>query len=115
MMLRADVGLLPFHWCTHINSTLANKLFEYMALRLPIVASDVPPMARVLGETGAGITFRAGDAESLANAIEAVAGDRERAARMGKAGADAVRSRYNWGVDAERLLRCIEAAEAYRG
>ena len=54
----------------HINATLANKLFEYMALALPVIVSDVPPMLRVLAETGCGLSFRSGDAADLARTIE---------------------------------------------
>jgi glycosyltransferase involved in cell wall biosynthesis len=105
----ADLGLLPFHTCPHINATLANKLFEYMALELPVVVSDAPPMVRVLRETGAGVVFPGGDAAALAAAIEAIEADAEAARQMGKAGAEAVRTRYHWGVDAARLLRALEA------
>jgi glycosyltransferase involved in cell wall biosynthesis len=105
----ADLGLLPFHSCPHIDSTLANKLFEYMALELPIIASDVPPMRRVVGETGAGVTFKSGDAEDLARAIELLAANPEMASECGKRGLEAVRRRYNWALEVPRLLRAIES------
>ena len=60
----ASIGILPFLATEHINITLANKLFDYMASALPIVASDVVPMRRVLSETEAGVLFPAGDAVS---------------------------------------------------
>jgi glycosyltransferase involved in cell wall biosynthesis len=106
---RADLGLLPFHSCPHIDATLANKLFEYMALELPVVVSDAPPMVRVVGETGCGLVFRSGDADDLARAIRSLAGDREAARRFGAAGAEAVRERYHWEVDAARLTAALEA------
>ena len=104
---RAQIGLLPFHACPHIDSTLANKLFEFMALALPVVASDVPPMRRILEETGAGVLFRSGDPDDLARAIREMASDPKAAREHGEAGARAVRSQYHWGVDEERLLRAI--------
>jgi glycosyltransferase involved in cell wall biosynthesis len=110
LIVRANVGMLPFHSCPHINSTLANKLFEYMALELPVIVSDVPPMRRVIEETGCGLLFRPGDAADLARAIDALAGDTAVARRCGAAGAEAVRSRYHWGIDAERLVAAVETA-----
>jgi glycosyltransferase involved in cell wall biosynthesis len=110
LIARADIGLLPFHSCPHIDATLANKLFEYMALSLPVIVSDVPPMLRVVAETSCGLTFRSGDAADLARAIERMAGDREAARRFGAAGAAAVRERYHWEIDAARLTRAVEAA-----
>jgi len=103
----AQLGLLPFRTCPHIDSTLANKLFEFMALGIPVVASDVPPMRRILEETGAGLLFRSGDPDDLARAIRTMASDPAAAGEHGEAGARAVRSQYHWGVDEERLLQAI--------
>jgi glycosyltransferase involved in cell wall biosynthesis len=110
LIARANAGLLPFHSCSHINATLANKLFEYMALALPVIVSDVPPMVRVISETDCGLVFRHGDAADLARAIESLAADPVAARRLGAAGAAAVRRRYHWEVDAARLTAAVEAA-----
>lgn len=104
----SQAGLLPFHACPHINSTLANKLFDYMALGLPVIAADVPPMRRVLEETGAGALFRSGDAEALADAIEGLADDPERQRHHAAAGHKAAAEKYNWAVEARRLVAAIE-------
>jgi glycosyltransferase involved in cell wall biosynthesis len=111
VIARARLGLLPFRACEHINATLANKLFEYMALGLPVVASDVPPMVRVLKETGAGITFRSGDALDLAVEIERLAGNREARELCATAGFKASSETYNWKIDGQRLLRAVEHPE----
>ena len=105
---RADLGLLPFHRCSHIDATLANKLFDYMAAGLPVLASDAPPMVRILHETGAGSVFRGGDPRDLAAVARGLLADRQRRWRMGEAGRRAVRERYSWAHDAERLLAAIE-------
>lgn len=49
-----------------MHTTLATKLFDYMALGLPVLASDVRPMRRVPEETGAAVAFRPGDLSDLA-------------------------------------------------
>jgi glycosyltransferase involved in cell wall biosynthesis len=108
-LARADVGILPFHACTHIHTTLANKLFDYMALGLPVLASDARPMVRVLEETRAGVTFRAGDAADFARAAAALLADPAGRRAMGECGRKAVRETYQWGRDAERLLAAVAA------
>jgi glycosyltransferase involved in cell wall biosynthesis len=112
---RAQIGLLPFRACEHINSTLANKLFEYMTLGLPVIASDIPPMARVLNETGAGITFRTDDAADLADKIERLAKDPQAQARCAAAGRAATNEVYNWKIDGRRLLRAVENPDSVPG
>lgn len=105
---RADVGLLPFHACTHIHTTLANKLFDYMAKGLPVLASDARPMVRVLEETGAGLVFRAGDPDDFARQAAALLDDPARRAACGERGRKAVVETYQWAKDGERLLEAIE-------
>jgi glycosyltransferase involved in cell wall biosynthesis len=104
----ADVGILPFHDCPHIQTTLANKLFDYMAAGLPVLASDVRPMARVLRETGAGATFRAGDAADLAAALGRLLEDASARRRMAESGREACRREFHWGRDGQRLLEALE-------
>jgi glycosyltransferase involved in cell wall biosynthesis len=105
----ADLGLLPFHKCSHIETTLANKLFDYMAVGLPVLASDAAPMVRVLRETGAGATFRAGCPEDFDRVVTRLLHDPNARREMGERGRDAVRETYNWTRDAQRLLEAVES------
>lgn len=99
---RADVGLIPHFANESWETTIPNKLFDYMSLGLPVVASDVTPVRRVLEETGAGRTFRDRDAEDLAGVLAELAAAPE-LRDMGEAGRRAVRDRYNWEEEVRRL------------
>jgi glycosyltransferase involved in cell wall biosynthesis len=105
----AHLGLLPFHTCTHIHSTLANKLFDYMALGLPVVASDARPMVRVLEATRAGLVFRSGDAADCARVVARLLDDPAFARSLGEHGRKAALETYHWEHDAARLLQVVEA------
>ncbi len=110
----ADVGVLPHRVCEAWNTTIPNKLFDYMAAELPVVTSDAIPFARIVRETGSGVVFRSHDAGSLADAVRTMF-DGERRRAYGAAGLAAVRSRYNWEYDARTLIEAIErATEAKR-
>jgi glycosyltransferase involved in cell wall biosynthesis len=105
---RASVGLLPFLNTGQIRYTLANKLFDYMGAGLPIIASDVPPMRRVITETQSGLLVPPEDPEALAAAIIAVLQlPEEERQRMGDRGRRAVRDTYNWKVDSERMVDAV--------
>jgi glycosyltransferase involved in cell wall biosynthesis len=105
----ADVGVLPHHANEAWNTTIPNKLFDYMAAELPVITSDVIPFARIVRETGAGIVFKSRDPASLASAIRTLFdGARRRA--YGAAGLAAVRSRYNWEYDAHVLVGALAQA-----
>ncbi|HET7189744.1 MAG TPA: glycosyltransferase family 4 protein [Gemmatimonadaceae bacterium] len=103
----ARIGILPFLSTEHINITLANKLFDYMGAALPIVATDVAPMRRVLAETGAGVLVAPGDAHALAAALVALLRDPERCRALGARGRAAVSGQYAWARDRERLLAAV--------
>lgn len=104
------VGLLPFRDGNHVRLTLANKLFDYMAAGLPVIAADLAPMRRVLDETAAGLTFPPGDVGSLARRIVELLGDEGRRAELGANGLRAVERKYRWEEDERRLLAAVGAA-----
>jgi glycosyltransferase involved in cell wall biosynthesis len=106
----AQVGILPFLATEHICITLANKLFDYMGAGLPVVASDVPPMRRILEESNAGLLVPAADAKSLAGALTRLFNDRALREEMGSNGMRAVAGPYAWRNDAQRFVAAIERA-----
>jgi glycosyltransferase involved in cell wall biosynthesis len=109
----SDIGVLPHRASEAWNTTIPNKLFDYMAAALPIVTSDAIPFARIVRECEAGIVFRSGDAASLEQALSALA-DPARRRSLGANGRAAVRRRYHWEHDAATLVTAIEDAARLR-
>ena len=100
---RCDVGLVPHHATASWQTTLPNKLFDYMSLGKPVIVSNVRPTERIVAEEGCGLVFRDRDAAALAEAIVAL-GDPALREACGGRGREAVRRRYNWEADERRLL-----------
>ncbi|HET7585741.1 MAG TPA: glycosyltransferase family 4 protein [Gemmatimonadaceae bacterium] len=107
VLRRAEVGVVPHHADEAWNTTIPNKLFDYMAAGLAVLSSDAEPCARVLKETGAGLVFRSGDPAHLAESIVRLRDAPSRVA-MARAGQAAVRDRFNWEADAARLRQALE-------
>jgi glycosyltransferase involved in cell wall biosynthesis len=103
----ADIGVLPHHVNEQWNTSIPNKLFDYMAVSLPVVSSNPGPFERITRATGAGEVFQAGDAASLADAVRRLA-DVEVRERYGAAGRRAILERYNWEYDAGVLMRGLD-------
>jgi glycosyltransferase involved in cell wall biosynthesis len=103
----ASIGLLPFLSTAHIEITLPNKLFDYMGAGLPVVASDVAPLRRIVAETGCGVLVPPGDARRLAETLVSLAADPARRRSLGAAGRAAIERTYSWTHDRERLLRQV--------
>ena len=105
---RADVGLIPHFANESWNTTIPNKLFDYMAAGLPVLASDALPTRRVVQETGCGLWFRSGDADHLAGRITELF-ETDDLERYGRAGREAIRDRYHWEHDLRRMNAALTA------
>ncbi len=105
----ADVAAMPIEGNTlNHRLTTPNKLFEALASGVPIVASDLPGMAGILRETGAGVTCRPDDPADLARAIRVVLDAPEDARAAWQANAlAAARRTYNWERQAETYLGTV--------
>ena len=106
VVARADIGIIPHHATESWNTTIPNKLFDYMAAGLAVVSSDAKPCVRIIEDTGCGVIFSSGDAQSLVEAITRAAAPGA-LKEMAAAGRRAILERYNWERDTERLLGAI--------
>jgi glycosyltransferase involved in cell wall biosynthesis len=98
----SDIGICPAPSGEHLDTTISNKMFEYMMLGLPVLCSDVKPQKRLMEQTGAGLLFRAGSADDMGRAIRQFTDPALRAA-CSAAGKKAIAARYRWDFDASVL------------
>lgn len=90
-------GLLVFQPAYYnISIGLPNKLFDYMLLGLPVIASDLPEIRSVVTDAGCGILVDPGNVSDIASAIIYLFDHPEEAQNMGANGRRAVLERYNW-------------------
>jgi glycosyltransferase involved in cell wall biosynthesis len=105
----ADVLLMPFpdtpHYRNHMSPV---KMFEYMAAKRPILASDLPTIREVLNETNA-VIVPPGNPSALAVALKELFADTARAERLSAAAYEHVQH-YSWTARTERVLAFLRAA-----
>lgn len=82
---------------------------EAWANARPLIAPASGAFPELVADTGAGLLFESGNAESLARSILDLAGDRKRAAELGRRGLEAVRDRYHDRLLAERTAAFYQA------
>jgi glycosyltransferase involved in cell wall biosynthesis len=79
-------------------------MFEYMAARLPVVASDRPAIRRLLEGRDCGLLVEPGEPQALAEAIEYLLTHPSEAQEMGRRGRQAVELYHRWETEGEKLL-----------
>jgi len=103
----SDICVVPHEITDHVSSTIPNKLFDYMANSKPVIVSNAAPLKRIVEETGCGVVFESGNVDSF---VEKVFEIRKSGlqGQMGQNGYEAVRTKYNWDVDARKLGHVID-------
>jgi len=82
------------------------KLFEYMAMGKPVVASSVGVIPEYI--EGAGLLYPEGDVHALSDRMETLLADGGLRERLGMAGRKLVEDKYNWTAVARQTLRLYE-------
>jgi glycosyltransferase involved in cell wall biosynthesis len=101
----SDLTLIPYYTSEASKYALPNKLFQSMAFRTPVVASELPTLRRILTQTGAGRTF---DSESaLAETVAELYEAPQTRDEMGDRGREAVEDKYNINHEIEHLLTLL--------
>jgi glycosyltransferase involved in cell wall biosynthesis len=102
----ADVGVVAMRRDPFRDVTLAGKMFDFIALRRPVVASRTRSVERAF-DAGAVELFESEDVEDLARAIRVLHADPERRRRMAERAAE-VAEPYRWGHQREVYLRVVD-------
>ena len=98
-----ELALSPLHDTPNYRDSLPTKLLEYLAVGVPVVASDLPGSRTVLGASPGIRWVPPGDPVALADAITGALGD-ETLTAAAVAVAPEVAHRYRWPADEVRRL-----------
>ncbi len=99
-----DIGLCLFEPSPNNETSLPNKILEYMRAGLPVVASDFRKWREYVTATGAGLQVDPTSAAQVADAVEWILQHPDDGRRMGCAGRRAVEEAYCWEREEDKLL-----------
>jgi glycosyltransferase involved in cell wall biosynthesis len=102
------ICLIPHISTAHIETTMPNKIFQFMMLGKPVLVSSTGPMMRIVKETECGLIFQERNVQSLSLQILAMR-DKQQRLRWGRNGKTAVRQRYHWGETVKDLVQLYES------
>ena len=101
----SKIGIIPHDVSDHTNTTIPNKIFDYMACGIPVVASNAVPMMKIIKEENCGKIFISGNSVSLAEEIISL---NNTTIRYGENGKVAVYKKYNWEKEEILIKQIVE-------
>ena len=107
----ADVAVAPYPDLEEFYFSPL-KIFEFLALGLPVVTTNVGQNSQLVPHGERGLLYRAGDVEGCAGAISTLLSQREEAKTMASAGQDWVLGHATWR---HRVMEILELTRALHG
>ena len=108
LLSEADMGAVLYQPVPNHIDSQPNKLFECMMFSLPVVASDFPLWKEIVEGNECGLNVDPEDPAKIAQAIEYIIENPNIARRMGENGRKAILEKYNWEMEAGKLLNVYE-------
>lgn len=103
-----DIGVCAYTLNRQAHQTLPGKLWEYMAVGLPVLTSARKPVVRIVEKEKCGIIYSSAEPAVIADAIAAMTENTEQLQQMGEQGRTAILERYNQEHNLETLERVFE-------
>ncbi|MDR5616631.1 glycosyltransferase family 4 protein [Arsenophonus sp.] len=97
-------GLVTLHPIINYLDALPIKMFEYMGAGIPVIASNFPLWKTIIERNSCGICVDPLDPKEIAESINFIVSNPEKAELMGRHGQQAVKEKYNWDIEEKKLL-----------
>ena len=104
LLSESVAGLVTLHPVINYLDSLPVKMFEYMAVGLPVIASNFPLWKEIIEGNQCGICVDPLDPQAIAQAVDYLVNHPVEAEQMGRNGQQAVHEKYNWGIEEAKLL-----------
>jgi glycosyltransferase involved in cell wall biosynthesis len=99
----SDICIAPFHKNPQHESGVANKIFDYMMGKKPVIASDCKPQRKLIEKYNCGIIYS--NSNEMKDAIKKLSADPHLRNEMGENGYSAILNEFNISAVKENLLK----------
>ncbi len=104
-LFSSRIGLAPFQKQKHTMKMFApNKIFEYMACTLPVIASQLPSLEKLISDAKAGLLFYPTNAGELHQKVTVLLDDEALQSKLGQSGRRYVFQHVSWEQEEIKLL-----------
>ncbi len=105
---KSHLGLSLMKDIGNYRESLSTKIFEYMAHSIPFVVSDFPIYEKYAVKEKTGLTVDYENDIEIFEKVSSLLQNPAEMKRMGIAGLEAVRTKWNWENEEKKLLRLYE-------
>jgi glycosyltransferase involved in cell wall biosynthesis len=103
-ILLSDLCLIPHLKSGHTDTTMPNKIYDYISLKKPVLVSDAVPLKRFVLNEKCGVFFESGNIPDFSKKVIELYNDKKILEDMGENGFKAVVNKYNWKNTSKNLL-----------
>lgn len=109
----ADIGMC-IEKDTNLNYrySLPNKLFDYIAAGIPVIASDLPETGKIIRENGCGIIIGSVTPEKISKALKQVKDDPLMMAELRRNSIGASKN-LNWEIESDKVKELYNSVLSY--
>lgn len=92
------------------TGTLGNtKIFEYMEAGLPVICTNYKLWEKIIDEYKCGICVNPSNVKEIRTAILFIINNKDKAVKMGQEGRRAIKEKFNWNIEEQKLLELYKA------
>lgn len=111
----ADFGIIPYQPnCLNTYYCTPNKLFEFIAAEVPMVASDLPELRRFVGSKGIGLIGDLSSPAAAAQILSAIASDADSRKTFRQRIGD-LRKEISWDVEGPKFAQLLARFKPHPG
>lgn len=103
-LAKAKIGIIPLPNLPKFQNNIPQKLFEFMAMGMPVVLSNLPASQPFVSDGVSGFMVSPEDYTAYAERIICLLSDSDLCRRMGNEGRRQVEGKYNWEQESKKLL-----------
>ncbi|MCP5064209.1 MAG: glycosyltransferase family 4 protein [Ignavibacteriae bacterium] len=108
----SSICLVPHLKTVHTDNTIPHKLFHYMILEKPVVASNCNPIERIVKETNCGLVYESNNENDFAEKVIELYKDQSKQILFGANGKKGVIEKYNWNVTSKNLIKLYKEVQS---